>query len=168
LDTRYFDAWLNAAIEIGIFKVDVDNTRVFKTEPHIYDFLINEENPFFFGDLYGSIIRMAINHEKILANFKTGEILDRNTIPEDIIMDGHRTTARMGRKLMHYYTKNFPAHHQHVIQGGSILELGCGYGFNLINWATIYNKSRIIGIDPDDKAIEYTKKVVLENGLIVG
>jgi hypothetical protein len=47
LDIRYLDAWLNAANEIGIFKKDNENMRVFKTEPYIYDFLINEKSPFF-------------------------------------------------------------------------------------------------------------------------
>ncbi|MHA1984862.1 MAG: class I SAM-dependent methyltransferase, partial [Candidatus Hodarchaeales archaeon] len=47
--------------------------------------------------------------------------------------------------------------------GGSLLEGGCGLGFNLSNWANKYPNSNMVGIDIDNKAIQYANKIVAKN-----
>ena len=123
----------------------------------------HDNSPYFLGDAYGSIFRIALQQEEIFNYFKSGELLDRTNVSEDIVMEGHRTTARMGLRLERYFSKNFPEIQKGLLKGGTILEVGCGYGFNLQNWANNYPNSEIIGIDIDEKAIDYTKQLVSKN-----
>jgi len=61
------------------------------------------------------------------------------------------------------YEKYFKEHRRRFRKGGSFLEVGCGYGYNVAIWAKKYKKVRIVGIDIDSKGVEFTKDLVRNN-----
>ena len=78
-------------------------------------------------------------------------------------MEGHRVTARMGYRLEQFFSKRYKEMRKVLRDGGNILEVGCGYGYNLLNWAKKYSKCRIIGIDIDDEAVNFLRQQVSKN-----
>ena len=165
LNERYLNGWLTAAIEVDLFEIENKDTKILKTCPYIYDFFIDINNPIYLGTVYGSIYRIALQEDEVFKNFKTGKLINRNQIPKDIVMEGHRVTARMGNTLENYFSKHFHQFQKNLKKGGRILEVGCGYGYNLLNWAKKYKKCSIIGFDIDDEAVNFTREQVLINKL---
>jgi 2-polyprenyl-3-methyl-5-hydroxy-6-metoxy-1,4-benzoquinol methylase len=165
LNERYLDGWLTAAIEVGLFKIENKDTKLLKTCPYIYDFFIDINNPVFLGTSYGSIYRIVLQEDYVFKNFKTGKLINRNRIPKDIVMEGHRATARMGNRLENYFSKHYHQFQKNLKKEGKILEVGCGYGYNLLNWAKKYKKCSIIGLDIDEEAVNFTREQVLKNRL---
>lgn len=163
LDERYLEAWLNAALEVGIFEVFDKEKKSLKTCSHVYEIFINSNSPIFLGTAYGSIYRVALQQEDIFKNFKTGKLVNREQVPKDIVMEGHRVTARMGNRLEQYFSKRYRDVRKALREGGNILEVGCGYGYNLLNWAKKYRNCSIIGIDIDDEAVSCLREHVLKN-----
>ncbi len=165
LNERYLDGWLTAAIEVGLIEIENNDTKLLKTCPYIYDFFIDSNNPVFLGAAYGSIYRIALQEDDVFKNFKTGKLISRAQIPKDIVMEGHRATARMGNTLENYFAKHFRQFQKNLKKEGKILEIGCGYGYNLLNWAKKYKKCGIIGLDIDEEAVNFTREQVLKNKL---
>ncbi len=166
LDKRYLDAWLHMLLECGLFEIDPSADRTLKTAPHVYEILINQESMFYAGGTLNCIYLMAKYQDLIVKNFKTGEVIDflesYQTFPEDnrLGQGATATTAPQIEALFSRYCKE----HKHILhKGGPLLEVGCGYGHNLVFWAKKYKEARIVGIDIDPIAIAYTKDVVAKN-----
>lgn len=69
-------------------------------------------------------------------------------------------SATLGKRMQDQFSQSFVNHAKVLQEGGSLLEVGSGYGVNLKNWADEYENAIIIGIDIDPLAIEYSKKLI--------
>jgi cyclopropane fatty-acyl-phospholipid synthase-like methyltransferase len=89
-------------------------------------------------------------------NFKTGEVFQTfgGTQFTQIPCYGE------SKQLISLFSNRCDKKKQEKINEGTILEVGCGYGYTLTSWAEFYDKARIVGIDIDAFAIEYTEKLI--------
>jgi 2-polyprenyl-3-methyl-5-hydroxy-6-metoxy-1,4-benzoquinol methylase len=163
LDSNYLDGWLHMALECGIFERDQSCDRCLKTAPYVYYLLVDRDNMFYFGDFLGGFSHQGTFQEELLLNFKTGKKMEWKDIPEEVYIDGQRMSATMGKRIQNQFSQSFADHAKVLHEGGSLLEVGSGYGFNLKNWADEYENTRIVGIDIDPQAIEYSKKLAEQN-----
>lgn len=160
LDADYLDAWIHLALECGIFEINNAELRILKTAPHVYDLLINRNHMFFVGDTVSLFYYFAPFQAIIIDSFKTGKTVNTDEIPEDFIMDGHRMSARFGVLLEGLFSKSFKDYCRILRKQGKILEVGCGYGFNLEKWAEKYKRAQFVGIDIDSRAIAFAKNLI--------
>ncbi|MFX1249834.1 MAG: class I SAM-dependent methyltransferase [Promethearchaeota archaeon] len=163
LDPQYLDGWLHMALECGIFDRDDSCNRCLKTAPYVYYLLVDRENMFYFGDVLGGFYYHAPFQEGLLENFKTGKLVKWKDLPEDSLIDGCKMSATMGKRIRDLFPQNFGEHAKKLREGGSLLEVGSGYGFNLKNWVDEYENAQIIGIDIDPRGITYAKKLAKQN-----
>ncbi len=162
LDTNYLEGWLQMGLVTGIFIHDKKHNYVLKTAPYIFELLIDTTSRFYAGEYLGLFYTMAHSQEKILSNFKTGKINKHQSIPKENRITEHKLSARLGKKHIQLFTENYQMQSKILHEGGYLLEVGCGFGFNLQNWARAYPKARIVGIDIDPEAVEESKKKVSE------
>jgi 2-polyprenyl-3-methyl-5-hydroxy-6-metoxy-1,4-benzoquinol methylase len=158
LDTNYLEGWLLMALVMGIFSHDKKQKHGLKTTPYIVELFINPNHKLYSGEYLGLFYTMAHLQEKITTNFKTGETINHQSIPAENRISEHKLSARLGKKHIQLFADNFPVQAKKLRKGGRLLEVGCGFGFNLENWAKAYPTARIVGIDIDSEAIEYMKK----------
>ncbi|MFX0139750.1 MAG: class I SAM-dependent methyltransferase [Candidatus Hodarchaeota archaeon] len=163
LDVNYLDAWLHLALECGLFEIDDLNRKILKTAPFVYELLINYDHNSYIGGTLGAFYNIAPAQEIMLKNFKTGKAMDLLKLPSDVVKDLQERSRRFGKLIEKLFTKSFTSFCKNLNKKGSILEVGCGYGFNIETWAKKYEKTRIIGIDIDPKGILAAKKLVEEN-----
>ena len=159
LDSNYLDGWLHMALECGIFERGKSCDKCLKTAPFVYYLLVDLENMLYVGDFLGGFSHQGTFQEELLTNFKTGKILEWKDIPEEVLIDGHRMSATMGKRIQDLFSQSFVDHVKILSESGSLLEVGSGYGFGLKNWADEYENSRIVGIDIDPQAIAHSKKL---------
>ncbi len=160
LDFKYIDGWLHLALECGIFEIANSGQKILKTAPYVYDLLIDRNNEFYIGGTLGAFYYMAPAQDILIENFKTGKIWSILDLTGDIMKDLQERGARFGTLVERLFSKNYENFCKNTLNEGIILELGCGYGFNLETWAKKYREARFIGIDIDPLALAHAKKII--------
>lgn len=167
LNSRYLDAWLHLALECGIFEIDVSCNRCLKTAPHVYDLLVDRSNISYVGNGIGLFSLMIPFYDYFLEYFKTGQVIDASDFPEELVSsitkEAHQMSGTMGKIVERLFSKHCKEHKRILRNQGNLLEVGCGYGFNLEIWAKKHKYTRIVGLDIDPKAVEFTRKIVNQN-----
>ena len=161
LDLKYLDAWLHLAIECGLFEIDESAERTAKTAPYVYDLFVDHNSMVYLGSTTFGFYESLTFLETILKNFKTGELLDN--LVSFMYKEGQEMSAVLGKMVEGLFSKYYKEEKRILQKGGTVLEVGCGYGLNLEHWAKKYNKTRFVGIDINPKGIEHAKKLVKNN-----
>ncbi|MFX0173079.1 MAG: class I SAM-dependent methyltransferase [Candidatus Hodarchaeota archaeon] len=163
LDPIYLDGWVHMAIECGIFELDDSCNKCIRTAPFVYYLLVDRKNLFYMGDnLYGYYY-MAPFQDVFISNFKTGEKLNPFILPEEIKEVTQRMSAGAGLLVEKVFTEQSERHKRILERGGSLLEVGCGFGYNLEIWARNYPVSNMVGLDIDCEAVKIANEVVSHN-----
>ncbi|MHA2294976.1 MAG: class I SAM-dependent methyltransferase [Candidatus Hodarchaeales archaeon] len=163
LDSNYLDGLLHMATECGIFEIDDSCERCLRTAPHVYYLLVDRLNMFYIGNVIGGFYYMAPLQEEYLAGFKTGQILNLLDLPEEIWKDAQRMSAGTGSIVERVFAEHCDKYRKILKDGGALLEVGCGFGYNLKNWAVKYPTTKMVGIDIDSRAIESAKSTFSHN-----
>ncbi len=162
---NYLEAWLHMAIECGILERDNSCEKCFKTAPFVNDILVNRNSRFYTGNLLGCFYYTALFQEAMFKNFPTGNKEMWFDIPPDWYKDAQLMSSQQGILMERLFSKYFKEFKKHLKKNGEILEVGCGYGFNLEHWAKKYKNTHIMGIDIDPSAIMFARENIKKKNL---
>jgi SAM-dependent methyltransferase len=160
LDYKYLDGWLHLALECGILEIANFENKILKTAPFVFDLLIDRNNEFYIGGTLGAFYYMAPAQDILIENFKTGKIWSIYDLPGDVRKDLQERGARFGILAERLFSKKYKTFCKCIEEQGTILEVGCGYGFNLKTWAKKYKEARFVGIDIDPIGLTYARKLI--------
>ncbi len=164
LDLRYLDAWLHLLIACGIFEIDESCEHCAKTAPYVYELLIDRNNMFFIGQTITGFYSMASNQDLFIEGIKTGQIGNILDIPTEDYKVGQLMSARFGSIVERLFAKHCKEDRKKILkEDAKIIEIGCGYGFNLEVWMKKYKKAKFVGIDIDPNGIEHAKQLIEAN-----
>lgn len=163
LDPVYLDGWVHMAIECGILELDDSCSNCIRTAPFVYYLLVDRKNMFYMGDILQGYYYMAPYQDEFLSNFKTGEKLNPLILPDEIKEVTQRMSAGVGSLVEKVFAEHCESYKEILETGGSLLEVGCGFGYNLEIWAKNYPTSNMVGLDIDCEAVENANKVVSQN-----
>lgn len=165
LNLGHLDAWGHLSLECGLFEIDHSCERCLKSAPHVFELLIDRDSQFYIGDTMGAFYWFAPYQDKTVENFKTGNIITDHDVSDEVIQDTMLMGGRFGSLLERLFARNFKDFCKNLRKQGSILTVGCGYGFNLQVWAKKYKKAQFVGIDINPKAVELAKELFKNNNL---
>ena len=163
LDSKYLDGWIHLAIECGILEIADSGKKLLKTAPYTYELLIDRTNKSYIGGTLGAFYYMAPAQDILIENFKTGKNWSILESSEEVLKDLQERGARFGKLVERLFSKKFENFCNNLQKQGKILELGCGYGFNLETWAKKYKNVSFTGIDIDTVGIAHTKELIEKN-----
>ncbi|MFX1587329.1 MAG: class I SAM-dependent methyltransferase [Promethearchaeota archaeon] len=163
LDFKYLDGWIHLALECDIFEIVDSEKKVLKTAPYIYDLLIDRNNEFYIGGTLGAFYYMAPAQDILIEVFKTGKVWSISDLSGDVMKDLQERGARFGTLVERLFSKKYEKFCDNIQKQTNILEVGCGYGFNLETWAKKYKKARFVGIDIDPVGLAHSKKLIEKN-----
>ncbi|KKK43403.1 hypothetical protein LCGC14_0668980, partial [marine sediment metagenome] len=164
LDLRYLDAWVHILIACGIFEIDESREKCAKTAPYIYDLLIDHKGMFYVGQMIAGFYSMASNQDLFVEGIKTGKTSNINDIPAVDYKGGQLMSARFGSIVERLFAKRCKEDRKKILkETANIIEIGCGYGFNLEGWMKKYKKAKFVGIDIDPNGIEHAKQLIEES-----
>ncbi|MFX1419183.1 MAG: class I SAM-dependent methyltransferase [Promethearchaeota archaeon] len=160
LDFKYLDGWIHLALECGILEIVDSNQKLLKTAPFVYELLIDRNNKSYIGGSLGAFYYMAPTQDVLIDNFKTGKKWSILDLPGEIMIDLQERGARFGTLVERLFSKKYEDFCNNLQKQGTILELGCGYGFNLETWAKKYKNVSFVGIDIDPIALTHAKELI--------
>ncbi|UCC20437.1 MAG: class I SAM-dependent methyltransferase [Promethearchaeota archaeon] len=160
LDFKYLDGWIHLALECGILEILDSNQKLLKTAPFVYDLLIDRNNDSYIGGTLGAFYYIAPAQDILIESFKTGKNWSILDLPVEIMIDLQERGARFGTLVERLFSKKYEDFCNNLQKHGKILELGCGYGFNLETWAKKYKNVSFVGIDIDPMALKHAKKLI--------
>ncbi|MFX1316104.1 MAG: class I SAM-dependent methyltransferase [Promethearchaeota archaeon] len=163
LDLKYLDGWLHLALECGIIEIANSGKKILKTAPYVYDLLIDRKNDSYIGGTLGAFYYMAPAQDILIENFKAGKIWSLYNLPGDVMKDLQERGARFGTLVERLFAKKYEDFCKILLKQGIILEVGCGYGFNLETWAKKYKNARFVGIDIDPTGLVHAKELIERN-----
>ena len=163
LDTNYLDGWIHMALECGIFEIDENREKSAKTAPHVYDLLIDRNNMFYIGNLIAGFYSTTLFQDQLLENFKTGKTESFFELSSDFYKNGQKMSGALGKIVEGLFSKYCKDHKRILQKQGTLLEVGCGYGFNIENWAKKYKRARLVGIDVDPQGVAHAKNLIEKN-----
>ncbi|MFX1411396.1 MAG: class I SAM-dependent methyltransferase [Promethearchaeota archaeon] len=163
LDLKYLDGWLHLALECGIFEIGNSRKKILKTAPYVFDLLIDRKSVSYIGGTLGAFYYMAPAQDILVENFKTGKIWSLYDLSGDVMKDLQERGARFGTLVERLFSKNYEDFCKILLKRGIILEVGCGYGFNLETWAKKYKNARFVGIDIDPTGLVHVKELIERN-----
>ena len=163
LDRKYLEAWLHMGLDRGLFEIDNVEKRTLRTASYVYDLLINRESMLYIGGNLSTFYLMAPYQNEILENFKSGQKLAFLDLPPQDYQMAQSACAIASRLIEEIYSSSFKEHRRILQKGGSILEVGCGYGHTLELWAKNYENARIVGIDIDPNGVAHSLEIVKKN-----
>ena len=110
--------------------------------------------------------QFTILQNDIIANFKKGGVLKRQDgdLCEKAGLEGQKFSAFFGLQRLTNFNNRFKDFKEYLAKDGFILEIGCGYGFNLENIGKMYRNARIVGIDVNLKGTKNAQKIVEKHG----
>lgn len=164
LDLTYLDAWLHLSIACGIFEIDETCERCAKTAPYVYDLLIDHENMFYIGQMMAGFYVMATNQDLFINGIKTGKIYNILDVPGGEYKGAQLMSARFGSLVERLFAKYCKEDRKKILkETAKIIEIGCGYGYNLVGWMKRYKKAKFVGIDIDPDGIKHAKQLTEGN-----
>ncbi len=163
LDEKYLDAWLHLGLECGLFEVDNSKKKSLKTSPHVYNLLINHDHRSYIGGTLGAFYRIATIQDTMFKNFKTGEAMNLLEFPEDMSKDLQERSKRFGMLIERLFAKYFEVFCKKLDKQSKILEVGCGFGYNLETWANKFKKAQFVGLEVDPIGVAYAKNLIDQN-----
>ncbi len=107
---------------------------------------------------------MASSQDLFVEGIKTGQISNILDTPGETFKGGQQMSARFGSIVERLFAKHCKEDRKKILkEDARVIEIGCGYGFNLKGWMKRYKKAKFVGIDIDPKGIEHAKQLTDEN-----
>nr|MDO8135249.1 class I SAM-dependent methyltransferase [Candidatus Njordarchaeum guaymaensis] len=163
LDAGHVDGWIHMGLVCGLFELDQGAKKTVKTAPFVYELLVDRVSPFYAGDALSTFYYIAPFQEELVKGFRTGKLAKWSDVPEDWLKDEQEGSAFQGRRVEELFSRRFKNLSRRLREGGAILEVGCGFGLHLTHWAKKYERSRVVGLDPDPRAIISTRNVATKD-----
>ncbi len=159
----YLKFWCQTAYHFEI--LDCDDQGKFKLQP-FFDEILGDKNHFrnylanitLDVDLFGILLKDASEY------FKTGKIAETFADPE-VSRIAYETTKNIYLAFLFIiFPKN--EHLKELLDKGiKFLDIGCGNGALIVQFANAFENSRFVGINPDIHGIEAAKATISQMGL---
>lgn len=164
LHAPYVETWCTTAYSFGLLEGDED--RSFRLAPYFDQILGNPDHPRYLGGYVRLGTEFATeDHRYCLEAFRTGETIPfqgRSDAFADIVA---QSTAGLqvlsARKLL----PELPGLKERLDSGGSIVEVGCGTGWHLVQLTKAFSGARCIGVDIDPTGIAAARTAIEKAGV---
>jgi len=159
----YLKFWCQTAYHFEI--IDCDDQGRYKLQPFL-DEILGDKNHFrnYLANIAMTVDLLSILLEGAPEYFKTGKIVETIAEPEPFKIVYETTKNIYLAFLFMIFPKN--EHLKKLLDKGiKFLDIGCGNGSLIIQFANAFQNSKFIGISPETQGIEAAKATISQMGL---
>ncbi len=154
LSARYLREWLGAMTAAQYVQYTPD-THKFLLPPDHAAVLADEESPLFLGGMFQILAPAAAMAPRVAQAFRDGKGVPQSEYPADVFEGICRSSApNFKHQLVQQWIPAMPQAAAKLRDGGSALDVGCGWGLAPILIAKAFPKARVFGYDLHAPSIE--------------
>lgn len=152
---RYAREWLGAMASAGYIEYD-SVSHAFTLPPEYVPILAQESGPIFLGGLQQMLLGMAGPIDALVQAFQRGGGVAQTNYDENV-WDGMErfTNGWYENMLLQQWLPVMPDVQERLTRGVSVADIGCGRGRGVIKLAQSFPRSRYVGYDMFQSAVDH-------------
>jgi len=158
----YTDVLCRTAFSFGLLDRQGEGWRM---APHMDQILGNPESPFYLADAARVHLKVGEDYAEYVRHFKAGTRKPYQAHGEDFMEDVAAALKSLPRIFIEAVLPRLPALQAKLEAGAEVLDVGCGGGWALVQFAQTFPAVRCTGIDIEPYSIEMARKLIAERGL---
>ncbi|MDE3076188.1 MAG: methyltransferase domain-containing protein, partial [Chloroflexota bacterium] len=163
LDAFYVAKWCETAYSLEL--LDYDQALGYRLAPFIEDLLADPDNTYFIGAFPNVHLQVARDYAEYPQRFTDGRRISYQEHTSEFFARIAEGTKALPRMLLDVVVPQLPRVERTLQQGGMLLDIGCGAGSALCEFALRYPLLRCVGIDLEPESLRLARELVKERGL---
>ena len=153
LNFLYIDVWCRNAF--GAELLDMKDDR-YILSPAMSEVLLNRDSPAYVTGTAQVLVGLREVFASLREWIKTGEHSWWDAAPREFVDAVAESSRSFYTRLLNFVEGNTDIRNK-LAEGGTLLEIGVGYGTGLIRFAELYPNAKLIGVDGDTYSLEQSK-----------
>jgi SAM-dependent methyltransferase len=159
----YVRWWCETACALEL--LDYDPAKGYKMAPYMEEFLGRPEGIYYMGALPGTHFILARDYEKYSDLFSNGEVFPYQSHDEMFFNAVAKSTRLLPRLFLEAALPKLPSLAARLNERIRILDVGCGAGCALVEFAERYPNVTSVGVDVEPNSIRMADTMIHSKGL---
>ena len=161
-DPLYTDVLCRTAFSFGLLQRQGDGWRM---APHFDQILGNPESSFFLASAPRVHMAVGEDYAEYVRRFRDGSKKPYQEHSQAFMEDIAAALQTLPRIFMDYVLPGLPGLAARLQDGARVLDVGCGAGWAVVQFAERFANADCVGIDIEPYSIELAQKLITERGL---
>lgn len=163
LNTRYVQLWCETACSLEL--LDYSSDKGFYFPPHLDQLLGDPSSPFFIGSFPDVHHNVGRDYEDYPSRFQTGSVVPYQDHDQEMLESVATATVALPKMFLQLVLPKLPSLETRLADDCSLLDMGCGGGSAIVEFATRFPALRCTGVDLEPKSIEIAQKLIADRDL---
>lgn len=163
LHSSYVRGWCETACALEL--LDYDPAIGYRMAPFMEEFLGQPEGLYYMGALPGTHFVLARDYEKYPDLFLSGKVFPYQSHDELFFTAVAKSTRPLPRLFLEAVLPKLPALTTRLNEGIRILDVGCGAGHAIVEFAERYPNVTCVGVDVEPNSIRMAEDLIKSKGL---
>jgi SAM-dependent methyltransferase len=161
-DTFYTDVLCRTAFAFNILDRQEDGWRM---GPHFDQILGNADSTFYLGSAASVHMKVGEDYSGYVQHFRDGSRSSYQAHDGAFMADVANATVALPRIFVDYVLPGLPDFEAKLKSGATVLDLGCGGGWAVVQLAQRFPETRCVGLDIEPHSIAMAERLIAERGL---
>ena len=163
LHAPYVRLWCQTACALEL--LDFDPDRGYLLAPHMDEVLARPQGTFYLGGFPQAHLQVARDYARYPELFARGAVFPYQEHDEPFLRSVAGATRSLPRMFLDAVLPGLPAIRDSLQAGATVLDLGCGAGYALVEFAERFPAVYGIGIDVEPASVQMAAELLRERGL---
>ena len=163
LNRRYVQLWCETACSLEL--LDYDPKSGFGFAPEMDRLLGDTSSPFFVGSFPDVHRNVGRDYEDYPERFRTGKVVPYQDHDLQMLESVALATVSLPRMFIELVLPKLPGLRARLEEGCRLLDMGCGGGSAIVEFARQFPSVECTGVDLETKSIELAKDLIRESDL---
>jgi SAM-dependent methyltransferase len=163
LHPPYVRQWCETACALEL--LDYDPMYGYRLAPFMDGLLGRPDATYYVGGFAGNHLLVARDYARYPELFRSGATYPYGAHDETLLRAVPQGTSALPRMFMDAVMPRLPGLQETLSIGARVLDVGCGAGHALVEFATRFPTIRCVGIDVDAVAVGLANTLIAERGL---
>jgi SAM-dependent methyltransferase len=161
-DGFYTDVLCRTAFSFGLLDREGDGWRM---APHFDQILGNPDSSFYLANGPRTHLLVGEDYARYPEHFRNGTTRPYQAHDARFMAEVASSLRVLPRIFLDYVLPNLPGMRARLGAGARILDVGCGAGHALVEFAARFPKTTCVGVDIEPQSVEMARKLIRERGL---
>jgi len=158
----YTDVLCRTAFAFGLLERQGDGWRMAE---HFDQILGNPDSTFYLGETASVHMVVGQDYDDYVSHFRNGTRSSYQAHDEHFMQSVADATSSLPRIFVDFVLPQLPALKAQLESGDRLLDLGCGGGWAVVQFAERFSNLQCSGVDIEPHSVEIAKRLISERGL---